>query len=41
MLRTVGKKMKLLRGFGLMVIHFSIDINSLREKNREWSKNTM
>jgi hypothetical protein len=31
MLRTVGEKMKPLRGFGLVVIHFSIDMNSLRD----------
>jgi hypothetical protein len=32
MLRTIGKKMKPLRGFGFLELHFSIDMNSLREK---------
>jgi hypothetical protein len=34
MLRTVDRKMKPLRGFGFLDIHFSIDMLSLREKHR-------
>jgi hypothetical protein len=32
MLRTVGKKMKPLRGFGFLELHFSIDMLSLTGK---------
>jgi hypothetical protein len=32
MLRTVGKKMKPLGGFGFLELHFSIDMLFLREK---------
>jgi hypothetical protein len=46
MLHTTGEKMKPLRGFGFLELHFSIEILSLREKHYgknidEWSKNTM
>jgi hypothetical protein len=41
MLRTIDEKMKPLRGFGLLVIHFSIDIIPYGKNIDECGKSLM